>query len=182
MALKNYFKIYTNLFKIINTDEVNKVIDVLSKFDRNKKVYIIGNGGSAALAEHFAQDLSKKCFIPAISLTNICNITAFGNDVGYNFVFDHQLDIYGNPGDLLICFSSSGTSTNISRSCLKAKNIGLTVISFTGFDGGFTKNNSDFNIHIPMNDYGVIESIHSILMHFITDVLYDLQLKEEKDV
>ena len=177
MALKNYFKIYTDLFKIIDTKKVNQLIEYLDKFDRNKKIYVIGNGGSAALAEHFAQDLSKKCFIPAISLTNICNITAFGNDCGYSNVFADQLEVYGNRGDCIICFTSSGNSDNINYACARADLLGIFVVSFTGFDGGFTKEKSDINIHIPLNDYGICESMHSVLSHFIIDAIYDLQLK-----
>ena len=181
MILKNYFKIYADLFKVINVKEIDYLIEYLNNFDRNKKIYVIGNGGSAALAEHFAQDLSKKCFIPAISLTNICNITAFGNDCGYGNVFADQLEIYGNRGDCLICFTSSGNSDNINYACARADLLGIFVVSFTGFDGGFTKGKSDINIHVPYSDYGVVESLHSLLFHFIIDVLYDKRIKDEEN-
>ena len=148
-----------------------ELIDLFNKFDRNKKVYTIGNGGSAALAEHFAQDLLKKCHIPAIFLGNISNITAFGNDIKFEEIFSSQLETLINNEDILICFSSSGNSLDIVNACNQASDLGAWIVSFTGFSGGQVKSISDINIYVPSDNYGIVETIHSLLFHFIIDSL-----------
>jgi D-sedoheptulose 7-phosphate isomerase len=169
--LNGYLEDYIHYFNCLDADKIYAVINYLKNFDQYKKIYLIGNGGSFALAEHFAQDLLKKCYLRAIALTNLSNITAFSNDGNYSRSFSGQIENYADPEDCLICFSSSGNSENIINACIEARDWKMKIISFTGFDGGDIKRLSDFNIHVPSNDYGIVESMHSILFHYIIDEL-----------
>jgi D-sedoheptulose 7-phosphate isomerase len=146
---------------------INSAINLL--LADNARIYTIGNGGSATLAEHFAQDLTKSCFIPAIFLGNISSVTAYGNDLTFNRIFSDQLRVYFKEGDILICFSSSGNSKNILEACKQAKLMGGKIISFTGFSGGRLKEMSDINIYVPVDNYGIVEAAHSLIFHFIVN-------------
>jgi D-sedoheptulose 7-phosphate isomerase len=171
MKLNEYLFQYEDIFDFSNFDSLYEIIEYLNKFDRSNKIYVIGNGGSYALAEHFAQDLLKKCNLPAIALTNGSNLTAFSNDVDYYYSFQGQLNTYLNKEDCLICFSSSGNSDNINNACVIAQSKGSKLIVFTGFDGGRISKLADIFIHVPSYNYGIVESIHSMLFHFIVDNL-----------
>ena len=151
-------------------------------YNNSQTVYIIGNGGSAANASHFAQDLSKGIFfdapvaktMKAISLTdNIAHITAIANDTGYQNIFSAQINTFANTGDLLICISGSGNSSNIIEAVKAAKQKGMFVIGVTGFDGGQLNTMSDFVVHVPLYEMCTVESIHSIIFHLMV-----LELRE----
>lgn len=151
-------------------------------YNSNQSIYVIGNGGSAANASHFAQDLAKGIFfekpvaktMKAISLTdNIAHITAIANDTGYQNIFSAQLNTYANTGDVLVCISGSGNSENILEAVKAAKQKNMFVIGVTGFDGGQLKSMSNFSVHVPLHEMCTVESIHSIIFHLIV-----LELRE----
>jgi D-sedoheptulose 7-phosphate isomerase len=151
-------------------------------YNSNQSIYVIGNGGSAANASHFAQDLAKGIFfekpvaktMKAISLTdNIAHITAIANDTGYQNIFSAQLNTYANKGDVLICISGSGNSENIVEAVKAAKQKNMFVIGVTGFDGGQLKSMANFSVHVPLHEMCTVESIHSIIFHLIV-----LELRE----
>lgn len=151
-------------------------------YNSNQSIYVIGNGGSASNASHFAQDLAKGIFfekpvaktMKAISLTdNIAHITAIANDTGYQNIFSAQLNTYANTGDVLVCISGSGNSENIVEAVKAAKQKNMFVIGVTGFDGGQLKSMSDFSVHVPLHEMCTVESIHSIIFHLIV-----LELRE----
>ena len=112
--------------------------DIVKIIKKANYVYIIGNGGSASCANHFANDLVKMCGIRAISLcANEAIVTAYANDEGYENIFYYQLKVFLKKDDLLITISGSGTSTNITKALKYAKKIGAGVFSFptmTDFD------------------------------------------------
>ena len=98
-----------------------------------RRVYLIGNGGSAANAIHIANDLVLSCGVKAHALTaDVAILTAIGNDNGYEYVFSRQLEVYGEPGDLLIALSGSGNSPNIIKALLAASKIGMDTYSVVG--------------------------------------------------
>ena len=167
--LSEYFNDYNYIFTKINEHKINELIEYLRDFKNN--IFLIGNGGSMALANHFAQDLLKKCNISAISLNSISNLSAYSNDISYDYSFSRQIDIYGKENDCLLPFSSSGRSDNIIYTCASAVRNKMRIVSFTGFDGQPLKAYSDINIHVPIDDYGIVESIHSILFHYVVDNL-----------
>lgn len=151
---------------------MERIILLLSSANR---IFIAGNGGSAALASHFACDLNKntgKRFRAFCLTDNISMITALANDIGYNFIFSEQIKMFADIGDILILISASGNSENIVEAAKAANDKGMGIISFTGFDGGRLKLMSSHNLHIVSSDYGVIESEHDRLMH---DIVRKLQ-------
>lgn len=140
----------------------------------NRNIFVCGNGGSAAISEHLSCDHSKGIasntkFFPRVhSLpSNMSLITAIANDFGYDEIFSYQLRTLANKNDVLICISSSGNSLNILNALQTAQALNLKTISFTGFDGGQAKLMSDVNLHIPVNNYGIVEDCHQILMHIL---------------
>lgn len=151
-------------------------------YNSNQSIYVIGNGGSAANASHFAQDLAKGIFfekpvaktMKAISLTdNIAHITAIANDTGYQNIFSAQINTFANSGDVLVCISGSGNSENIVEAVKAAKQKNMFVIGVTGFDGGQLKSMANFSVHVPLQEMCTVESIHSIIFHLIV-----LELRE----
>ncbi|OUR98977.1 hypothetical protein A9Q84_05605 [Halobacteriovorax marinus] len=165
------------LSKLLNSLDHDKIAEaakeILRARDNGKTIFIIGNGGSAATASHFANDLligtkSKKKPFKAIALTdNTANITAVGNDFGFECIFSKQLEPLASKGDLLIAFSASGNSESIIEATKVAKMKECTVIGICGFSGGLLKAISDTCIHIETNDkeYGPVEDMHMCLVH-----------------
>ena len=146
----------------------------------NATVFILGNGGSASTASHFANDLG---FGPrrlggatyrAISLTdNISALTAIANDRHYDEVFVEQLKTLLAPGDLVIAISASGNSPNVLRAAQYARTQQAVVVAFTGFGGGQLVDIADDVVHIatPHGDYGPVEDVHMLLDHLLTSYL-----------
>jgi len=167
----------------LNTIEVsglNVAIDLIKNTClQGGKIWIIGNGGSAATASHFATDLSN-CSniqgneIKAISLCdNSSQLTAIGNDYGFEHIFERQLKKLSMPNDLLVTISASGNSQNILNCIVYAKSNSIKTISISGFDGGAAAKISDFSIITVTNigDYGVAEDSHSIICHYLSSKL-----------
>ena len=176
-----YINIYLNSVKkaIENLDkkQIDRAIaTILDIHKKNKQIFIIGNGGSASTATHFANDLCKFCSVGskkrfrAISLTdNICTITALANDTSYSEIFSQQLLNFINEGDLLIALSASGNSKNIIEAVKTAKDYKAKTIGLTGFDGGKLMKIADECIHVDYHDFGIVESIHLVLEHLIVN-------------
>jgi D-sedoheptulose 7-phosphate isomerase len=146
-------------------------------------IFLIGNGGSAANASHFAEDLSKGVItdqsvekrIRAMSLAdNVPFMTASANDSGYENVFVSQLITFANQGDYLIAISGSGNSKNIIKAVEYSKIRKINVIGVTGYDGGKLKELCDISIHVPLEEMCTVESIHSIIFHYITGHLREV--------
>lgn len=144
------------------------------------RLFIAGNGGSAAIAIHMTADFMKNGGVRAVSLYDDAVLTCLGNDYGYEHVFDKQLEMLAQKGDILIAISSSGRSQNIVNAINQAKNIGMTVITFTGFDIDNTvRGMGDINVYVPSHKFGIVESIHNLLLQEIVDEIYEGQ--KEKD-
>ena len=184
MSFERYIQDLNEILSKIARDQVKDLIDLLLKARREgRSIFVIGNGGSAANASHFAQDLAKGCRgaldsevrFKAVSLTdNIPFITALANDDGYQYVFEQQLRTFAKTGDILVAISGSGNSPNVLRAVDWANQNGLTTIGVTGFDGGKLKALTRHQLHVPLNDMCTAESIHSILFHY---VVLELQKK-----
>lgn len=184
-AKVDYFKGYAlylnDLLTHLDVDAIQGVIDCFLDARRKKKtIFFAGNGGSAATASHFAQDLAEvckkagsKCF-KTLSLTdNVSFITALGNDYGYDEIFTGQLKNLYNTGDVLVAISASGNSPNIVNAVELAKKMGGKTVGLVGFDGGQLKNLCDHVIHVKSQkgEYGPVEDVHMILVHIITSYL-----------
>ena len=147
-------------------------------FDQRASVYVCGNGGSAAISNHFICDHLKGVqtdtnLLPrVISLvSNMEIVTAVANDISYDDVFVYQLATLAEPGDVLVTVSSSGDSENVVRAMQWAKNNSCKTISMTGFSGGRTAALADVNLHVEGDNYGIVEDIHQSLMHILAQFL-----------
>jgi D-sedoheptulose 7-phosphate isomerase len=146
---------------------------------RHARLWVAGNGGSAAIADHLLCDWVKGTFtssqapIRVHSLTSdTALLTACANDFGYEVSLSRQIEMQAQSGDVLICISSSGNSANILAALRVARHMGLKSIAFTGFDGGEAARLADISLHIPARNYGVVEDCHQILMHNIAQYIY----------
>lgn len=142
---------------------------------KGRKVFLVGNGGSAATASHMANDLSKATIVPgkprmkAIALTdNISLISAWANDDCYESVFRQQLENLLERDDVVLAISASGNSPNILRAVEFARRQGSLTIGWTGKGGGRLTDIVDLAMHAPTDDVGMIESCHLILDHLVT--------------
>lgn len=147
-------------------------------YARGGIVYVCGNGGSAAISNHFhcdhlkgvQTDTALKPRVVSLSST-VETLTAIANDISYDEVFAYQLRTMAQPGDVLITVSSSGDSENVVRACTWARENDVSVISFTGFAGGRTAALADVNLHVDGDNYGVVEDAHQSIMHVLAQYL-----------
>lgn len=147
-------------YKVI--EEVTQLI--LEKSKNGQAIFLIGNGGSAATASHFATDLAQWCrtglCFRTVSLTdNVALLTALGNDKGYEEVFAGQMRNLFHESDMLIAISASGNSPNVIVTARLAKELGGVVVGLVGFDGGELAQICDYVIHVPANkgQYGPVK-------------------------
>ena len=171
-----YLNYIQRVLATINRNDVGRFIQtLLAARERGATVFFIGNGGSAATASHFANDLAygtNEYELPfrVLSLTdNVPVLTALGNDYGFEEVFVRQLKVLGHSGDVLVAISASGNSPNLLRAIQYAKGVGITSVALTAFDGGKMKVLADEGIHIPteLKEYGPAEDAHMVLDHLI---------------
>ena len=160
---------------IMNSDMENlhkAAMQILKTIKKDATIYVCGNGGSAAIANHYVVDFlkffrEKTIYKPKIFSfsNNIETITAISNDINYKFVFKYQAENLCKKNDLIIIVSSSGNSENIIELLKFTKKNKITTIGFSGFKGGYLKRNSDISVHINAENYGISEDAHHILMH-----------------
>lgn len=179
--VRSYFDYLSSVLKSVDENKVAEMIDAfLNARKDGKTIYFIGNGGSAATASHFANDIAigtrtKDRHFKAVSLTdNVAVLTALGNDEGYDFIFQKQLEVLIEKGDILVAISASGNSPNLIKAVEFVKSKGNKVIGLTGFDGGKLKALSDISVHLntPKGEYGPVEDFHMIIDHLIGTYLY----------
>ena len=194
---KKYIKIEDYFFDYLNvSNEVLKKIDMKilikianlleNKIKSNKNIFICGNGGSAAIANHYVADYLKLLrtntkhkpkFISLVS--NLELITAISNDINYDKIFSFQIESLANNKDLLIMISSSGNSKNLINALKIAKSKNMKIISFVGFNGGLIHKRSDLSLLSEVNNYGISEDIAHILMHIIIQFLRQKNLVKD---
>jgi D-sedoheptulose 7-phosphate isomerase len=160
-------------------EEIERAIEVLHEARlADRQVIIMGNGGSAATASHFACDLGKGTLVAGlprfrvIALTdNMPLFSALANDFGYDRVFVEQLASLVRPEDVVIGISGSGNSANVLNAIFFARQIGATTIGLTGFDGGQLKDLVDVCVLVPNHNMEQVEDLHLVLEHLITTQL-----------
>lgn len=136
----------------------------------NQSLFICGNGGSAGIAQHMTADYLKNGGIRAQSLFNAASITCVVNDLDFRHIFAGQLDILAKPDDVLIAISSSGNSEDIVFAAETMHRIGGKVISLSGFDkDNHLRKTGDINYYVPCKSYGIVESVHTIILQMIVD-------------
>lgn len=173
-----------NLTAYLDLLDWRAIADVIECFwaarSEGKTIYFVGNGGSAATASHFANDLVKGARVEgrtafrALSLTdNVPLMTALANDDGYETVFTGQMRDLFNKGDVLVAISASGNSPNVVAAAKLAKERGGRTVGFLGFDGGALRQLCDIVVHVQSEkgEYGPVEDIHMVLDHLIMSYL-----------
>jgi D-sedoheptulose 7-phosphate isomerase len=154
-------------------DKIIKVKDLLIRQNnKGNKVIFAGNGASAAIASHCALDFTKQAKIRSICFNDSAFITAFANDFGYENWVEKAISFHGEKGDISILISSSGSSPNIVNAAKYAKDNGIPVISFSGFEENNPLNQlGDVNFWVPSQAYNIIENIHQIWLLMICDLI-----------
>jgi len=150
---------------------------IIRTYKNSGKIFIAGNGGSAADAQHIAAELVSRFYkerkaLPAESLTvNTSNLTAIANDYDFTRIFSRQLEANAHGGDIFWGISTSGNSKNIISAIMKAKELNMKVIGFTGLDGGAMLNMCDFIIKTPSSDTPRIQENHILIAHIICEIV-----------
>lgn len=170
-----YFQQFSEAASSIDSDQVDRAAALLvDAFTKGATVFSCGNGGSASIANHMqcdhlkgvstGTDLAPK----VVSLsTNVELLTAIANDLAYEEIFRHQMELQSRPGDLLVAISSSGRSPNIVNALEWCRDHGRRTIALTGFDGGAAKLCADVAVHVECSNYGIIEDVHQAVMHLL---------------
>jgi D-sedoheptulose 7-phosphate isomerase len=154
----------------IDADGIGRFVDLLEETQRaSRTVFLAGNGGSGANASHFTQDLRNAVPHGRLDVRNLSDnvpvITAIANDRGFDRIFDLQLKGNARSGDLLVAFSCSGKSDNVLNGVAAARELGVRVVGFTGFDGGALRQRCDLSLHVPLMDFGQSEAVHAVILH-----------------
>jgi D-sedoheptulose 7-phosphate isomerase len=176
-----YLQGFEAVLHLIDVDAVQAIVRRLQDArDSRATIYLAGNGGSAATASHWANDLGKgaktsgQASIRVMSLAdNTAWLTALANDEGYERVFAGQLENFAKPGDVLVVLSASGNSPNLLRAVELARARRLITIGLLGFDGGALKTMVDevLLVPTPKGAYGLVESGHALVCHILTACL-----------
>ena len=186
-----YFKDFKNILDKISKKDIEYITKMIrNAYVNERTIFILGNGGSASTASHFACDLGKGTLnrvydqserrFRVVSLTdNVSTITAYANDLSFDDVFVQQLRNLVHKGDVVIAITGSGNSKNVIKAVKYARDCGATTIGLLGFDGGKVRKFLDKYVIVPSNHYGKIEDVHMILEHTITDYLR-ARVKERK--
>ncbi len=159
-----------------NYDEgIRLLVDTFTRHKRNRsKLFFIGNGGSSAIASHMTADYMKNGGMNTYSLYDNAVTTCMGNDYGYEYIFSRPMDFLLKEGDLVVAISSSGNSQNIINAINIAKEKKAAVITFTGFQAdNRAKQMGDLNVYVPCKKYGIVESIHNLILQQIVDLIME---------
>lgn len=143
------------------------------------KAILVGNGGSAAIASHHANDFGRNGGLRALAFNDGALITCLANDFGYEEAFAQAISVHGDAGDLLIAISSSGRSANILNAVHEARRRGISTVTFSGFaaDNPLVRL-GDLNFYVPSSSYGVVETAHLLLLHAFVDRLAATQQED----
>lgn len=174
-----YGQEYAKAFALVDRSVVAEVSQLFeATYLRHGTVFVCGNGGSAAIANHMVCDHGKLIGTDTkvrVRIQSLCSstelMTAIANDIAYEEVFAFPLRSMAQPGDVLLTISGSGQSPNIVKAVEAAQSMGLATVAFTGFTGGKSGQMSDFHVHVPCDNYGVVEDIHQSLMQIVAQFI-----------
>lgn len=190
MDIVSHLKTYTTQLKavldLLPYEDLEQVIQILQSARRDRRrVFIMGNGGSASTATHFVCDLAKNTRSPrspdyrVVGLSdNMAIFSAYANDDGYSNVFRHQLMSQVDPGDIVIAISTSGNSENVVEAVRDAKDVGAYTIGFTGFSSGELGKLVDKEIHVECDCIEQVEDIHLVLEHMIVHAIKEIESRQ----
>jgi D-sedoheptulose 7-phosphate isomerase len=182
-AFSRYLDELTTSLGKVPLDRVQQICDVLYQaYEEDRTIFVFGNGGSAALASHFACDVGKGTHAPCpksldmhgvrrikvLSVTdNVPMISAWANDAAYEDIFWEQIDNFVQPRDVAFGISGSGNSPNVLKALQMSRQRGAITVGFTGFQGGKMKDLLDYGIIVPSNSMQQIEDVHLVLSHLV---------------
>lgn len=181
---KDYFANIGNKIQLIDSGQLLLCAEFISKTAHNgRKLLVMGNGGSAAMASHVCVDFLKAASIRAVNFNEADLITCFGNDYGYAHWVEKALEGYADAGDLAIIISSSGRSDNMINAAIKARDMGLSIITVTGFSADNPlRVLGDINLWVDSNAYNVVEMTHHVWLLAIVDYLTAIKnIEKDKD-
>jgi D-sedoheptulose 7-phosphate isomerase len=175
VVAKDYFTSLQEVFSRLDLAVIDQMTEAIwENYENGHTLYIFGNGGSAALASHFACDIGKGTVAPGrkrlrtVSLTdNVPLLTALGNDLAYKDIFSEQLAGLAERGDMVLAISGSGNSPNVVQGLEEAKKLGLHTLVLTGFSGGRVKALAELCLIVPSENMQHIEDAHLCATHAI---------------
>jgi D-sedoheptulose 7-phosphate isomerase len=179
-SFADYAGLCHRLIDSVPKASLNAVCDTLFDCYRlGRTVFVCGNGGSAANASHFSEDLAKLMWDEAtgrrLRVLSLCEstplITALANDDGYARIFEIQLATQAMPGDALLCISGSGNSPNVLRAVAWANRHDLHTVALTGYSGGELGQQAAVHLHLPSQNMGMLECVHMLLLDYISKEL-----------
>ena len=185
---KDYFVELRKCLDEISIKKLTQIAEIIYKaYERDNQIFIMGNGGSASTASHFACDINKsvsnrfnKRFKVVCLNDNIPIMLAYANDVSYEDIFVEQMKNFFSRDDLVIGISASGDSKNVLKAIQFANESGGKTIGLTGFDGGDLGKMVHLSLIIPVNDMQKVEDSHLIVAHILMKILYE-KLKSQTD-
>lgn len=168
---KDYFELLHEKIANVDGNLLDKAVDMIKATIANhRKLIIVGNGGSAAMASHVAIDLTKNAGIRTINFNEADLLTCFANDYGYEHWVTQAIKFYADEGDLAVLISSSGSSKNIVNGAKTAKELGLKVITFSGFrTDNALRECGDLNFYVDSKGYNIIEMTHHVWLVALVD-------------
>ena len=178
--LAKYFSRVSRLVAIIDAKQVAELAASFNvAIKHSKHIFFIGNGGSAATASHYVNDLVMACarsgrVVRTSSLTdNVSIVTGVANDYSFLEIFEYQLRVLAQPGDLVVAISASGNSPNLVRAIEYARGAGLNTAAVLGFEGGKLRELAGIVVHVPTEtgEYGPSEDAHLVINHAIAALL-----------
>ena len=183
--LKKYLEMEIEVIKNLDLEEINAVMNVLEDARINgKRIFICGNGGSAATASHFTGDFNKglnevldvKYNFECLS-DNVAGMMAIANDYSYDEVFVHPARNKVHKDDVFIGISGSGNSKNVVLAMEYSKSVGAKTVAIVGYDGGKLKQMADYSIHVKIDDMQIAEDLHMVMDHLMMHTLYEYHSK-----
>lgn len=185
--IRNMTREVQEVIGTLPTKEIAKALNIIQAvYERDGRIYIFGNGGSLALATHWVSDFNKTVFshnlekhtrrFQAVRVPSTEEeMSAWGNDIGFDMIFAGPLENHLREGDCVIAISSSGNSANIVKAVELAKRNHVSVIGLSGFDGGKLNILADAKILVrtEKGKYEIVEGIHAVILHMITKYFQD---------
>jgi D-sedoheptulose 7-phosphate isomerase len=172
----DYLANLAQVVELVPAEALHRVIELILQARRSgHRVYVMGNGGSAATASHFVCDIVKSARVPGVEpvrafalADNAPLVTAWANDYAYERIFAEQISALVDADDVVIGITASGNSPNIVAGFEAALERGAHTVVLVGFDGGVVRDLCDIAVHVPCHDYGLVEDIHAAIGHAIT--------------
>ena len=173
--IHDYLETLTSTLPRVPREPIEEIVAILQRARcEGKHIFLMGNGGSAATASHFVNDLLKGVtqsgqprFKVMCLADNVSTLTAYANDTSYEMIFSEPLAALAESGDVVLALSGSGNSPNVLRAMDVAQELGLTRIGLTGFAGGKLKAKCGVCVVVPSDSMQIIEDVHLAILHSI---------------